>query len=136
MTRDEAVAHLKKLNDDLHTVRQERMRCEADVRAAREALWSALAAWNGTGGGYSREMLVRDHIASNQAVKQAIAEGRMQPPTRNARALRSVIDRQAYYSQGGGAADHVRAQMKNRGYHRGAFPQSMQQGPAKLKGEA
>lgn len=135
-TRDEAQAHLKSLQDTLHLARQDRMTADEAVRHARAAMATAIAEWNGSGGGYTREMLVRDNIAASQQHKEDLAAGRVQPTQRDQRALRSVVDRQAYYSQGGTGADHVRAQFRNRGYHRGALPLSMLQGPLDINGGA
>jgi hypothetical protein len=117
MTRDEAQAHMKSLDDAVHTARQARMKAEDDMRAARTALWNATGLWNGTQG-YSREMLVRDTLKANQQNKIDIAEGRVQAPTRNPRALNSVIDREAYYRGTGDASTHVRAQHQYGSFHR------------------
>lgn len=125
MTRDEAVAHLKTLNDTLHAARQERMKCEADVRAARAAMSAAIAQWHGVGGGYTRDMLVKAELRAFQQHKQDVKDGKVNPRTQPGIA-NSVIDRSAAYSghRGADANDFARRQMQNGGYRRGSFPAS------------
>jgi hypothetical protein len=138
MTRDEANAHLKSLQEALHTARQERMRCADAVRAARSALWTATGLWNGAGGGYSRESLMRDTIAANQQFKQDVKDGKV-PPRQSRQVANSYFDRVGSYGRGDATSFVRRSHTPGqpwRGGNRGAFPASMQNAPAKLKGEA
>jgi hypothetical protein len=145
MTADEAQAHLDALKDALHVARQERMRLEAEVRACRGAMASAIEAWNGIGGGYSgpggRERLVRDHIASEQQRKQDIKDGKL--PPRGRQVANSYFDQVGAFGRGN-ANSFVRKGHVDiatgvyhpwRGGNRGALPASMQNAVAKTKGE-
>jgi len=83
-------------------LRGDKMTAEQKLRDARDALASAVFAWqtHGTGqrkSGYSREMLVRDHIKASQEYRLAVAEGRAEPPQRPKGATGSFRDRVGQY---------------------------------------
>jgi hypothetical protein len=121
MSRDQATKHLQSLKDALHVARQARMAADDAVQAARADMATAIGEWNGSGGGYTREMLMRDNIAANQQHRIDVAEGRVRPATRNERALRSAIDREAFYNGQGDANVMVRSRHQYGSFHRAAL---------------
>jgi hypothetical protein len=145
MTRDQATKQLQSLKDDLYEARRQRMKAEDGVRAARAAMATAIGEWNGQGGGYTREMLIRDHIAANQQRKLDIAEGRISPRSKGEqRIANSYFDRIGAYGRGDANSfvrkGHVDMQTGKyhpwRGGNRGALPLSMLRGPLDTKGGA
>lgn len=90
---------------------------------AKGALAAAILAWQ-TGGDFGtpeerRMRMVRDHLASEQAKRatKVAAQGQ--------RVGNSVVDVSAKYSRDPTANGFARAQMRNGGSHRGAYPKSM-----------
>jgi hypothetical protein len=137
--RDEANARLAKLRDELHLARQERMKADDAIQSARGELANAMAAWSHTGAGYTREQLVRDTIRANQQYKLDVKEGRIPPPQSRRGVANSYFDRLGAYGRGDATTYARRSHNPGqpwRGGNRGGMPASMQNAPAKLKGEA
>jgi hypothetical protein len=138
MTRDEAHAHLKSLQDALYTAQSDRRKVNAEAVAARAAMATAIGEWNGQGGGYSQEMLVRDHIAANQQHKKDVKDGKVAPRQRR-HVADSYFDRAGAWGRGDANSFVRRSHNPGqpwRGGNRGAFPASMVNAPVKTKGEA
>jgi hypothetical protein len=88
--------------------------------AVRERLGLAVQALANRQKPLSPADLTRQYLAASLAERAARADGTRVEPVKVFG--RSVIDRQAGYSIGGNASDHVRRQMRGGGYRRGAYP--------------
>ena len=105
---------------------------QQELRDARTALAGArvtvakcLANYNAETPTITAEQNARNYIASENARRQAVAEGRARPAERT-KPGPSYIDRVAFYGTHGGADDAVRGRFRNGGSHRGAFGKHMQ----------
>lgn len=98
----------------------------AQLARARSSLATALQVWFTGERAVSSEDNIRAHLRGALEERTRLAEfgptAVEQPYPGN-----SVIDRQAAYSHGGNANDHVRAQMRT-GYRRGSMPASARGG--------
>lgn len=95
---------------------------DAQLARARGKMADALVQWHTGARRVTAEDNARAYIKSEQEERARLAEhgptAVEQPSPGN-----SVIDRQAAYSHGGNASDHVRGQMRT-GYRRGSMPAS------------
>jgi hypothetical protein len=111
---------LQVTEDALGLARQELREAREAVADTRAEVAKRLADYNAKVPVISREQNVREHIASENARRKAVAEGCAQP-TERAKPGPSHIDRAAYYGRHGDANDRVRSRFRNGGYHRGAY---------------
>jgi len=98
-------------------------RAKEAAAKARAVLAAAIAEWRDGAPPYTQEMLLRDHLRSEQEKRKARIEGggaQMPAP----RVGRSYIDKAAAYGRDASPEGHVRSRMQNGGSHRGAFPSS------------
>lgn len=84
-------------------------------RLARNAFTAACTAFERGGKPITREQMQREYIASEQAHKQAIADGTIEPPRLAGRG-RSVIDQQAGRDER--ASSFVQRRMRHGSHHR------------------
>lgn len=138
----EAAENLRQAHIALANSRAHVMTCTNRRAAARGRLADAVAAWQGGLPKMDRTTAVKEAIASFQADKAQRSGIGVPGPSR--------IDRTAFYSKGGDAADFARglppptAEQSQamgggygrgtKGYRRGALPLSMLRGPLDTKG--
>jgi hypothetical protein len=90
-----------------------------DVRAKRATFAKALIWFQSAFPPISRESLVREYCASQQAEKLALSRGEI-PPKQQPRVANSYIDRMGAGSAQGNADDFTRRNFVKAGYRRGS----------------
>jgi len=91
MSVDEWVVATKQVETDLVVARRIVLDAQQEQRQARLAFTNATTAFE-KGKPITREQLQLDHIAANQAYKQGIKDGTIQPPQRGASSGPSAYD--------------------------------------------
>jgi hypothetical protein len=142
-----AVIRRNKAEQDLANARSLQFGEDYDERALRKLLADAVVAFQAAFPPITRETLMKDYVASEQARK---LNG--PPVQRQSRPGNSYFDRSRFHATHGDAADFVRQSRPltveqaqklvpgstgpgTKGNARGAFPASMRDGPAKIHGE-
>ena len=90
---------------------------QQEQRQAKNAFTNACIAFERGGKPITREQLQRETIAANQAYKQGLKDGTIEPPRLPGRGP-SVIDQYAGSANGGDASQFVRKRMRHGSHHR------------------
>lgn len=122
MTREDVRVQMLDLQNRLNDARGAVVRLQQKLRDARGAAARAVTDWQGCFKPMTHEQLVREHIASEQARKQAMKDGLI-PPKQMPRVGNSFFDRMGSYGAGD-ASTFVRKRMQ-RGGSRGAYGKHM-----------
>lgn len=104
MSVDEWVVATKQVETDLVVARRIVLDAQQEQRQARLAFTNATIAFE-KGKPITREQLQREHIAANQAYKQGLKDGTIQPPQRSQHATGTFRDRTRGHDGGPGASD-------------------------------
>jgi hypothetical protein len=105
MSVDELNEASKKVENDLVVARRAVLDWQQEQRLARNAFTNACIAFERGGKPITREQLQRETIAANQAYKQGIKDGTIQPPRLPGRATGSYFDRMSGHDGGPGSSD-------------------------------